>query len=166
MDILSPVWGQVSAPITGLAVQIYIPVKEIHTVHAPISGVVAAINAEEGMLTTEHGRTVFEVPEPKVGKAWIRVDDVEKDLSVAFWLEVGKPQYVTNKVRLDVKTGDRVTAGQEIGEIILGSLAMVHLPSGSVPLVSYDPIAHKGTALAGGITPIAYVPVQSIVDLI
>ncbi len=155
--ILSPVYGQVSKSITDSSVQIHIGLHDVHIVYAPISGIVTAINADNGVLTEEHERIVFEVPEPKVGKAWIEVQGEAVD-TVKFWLEVGKPTYSTNRVELYVKTGDRVKAGQQIGEIILGSLAMVFLPEASIPTVSYDSTTRKGSVLTGGVTVIAYMP--------
>ena len=131
--ITTPVSGQVSewgrayykgsrgGVLHGYYIQILIDVEDPHEVYAPIDGYIKDIQFIEGKFHEK----VFEVEVLKTGKAII---SLEGDVEMHFTLEVGKPRYVTNRIRIDKKIGDYVRQGELIGEILLGSLAYVYFP--------------------------------------
>jgi len=153
MDILSPVWGTVERVTgtreTGISIRIAIAVSDIKKIHAPISGVIEEIKFEEG----EFKHNVFEVPTTKTGRATVFIKG-KKDIRLNFWLEVGEG-YVTNRIKFDKVKGDHVNAGEEIGEILLGSLAELHLPP-STDALTVMSLVQANDKVKGGSSIIAW----------
>jgi len=141
--IVAPTYGKV-VEIRRCSVTIYISVDDDHNVFAPIDGKITKMETFEGEITRY--LKIFKSYEKKKGRVKIFINGC---LSISFWLEVGEG-YVTDRVRLDRFEGDFVSRGENIGEIILGSLSEIHLPESS--LINVE----EGDYLIGGETIIAF----------
>ncbi len=103
-------------------------------------------------------RLQFKTPVTKVGRAVFKIAMENSDWVLPFWVEVGKG-WITHRVALDKPSVEwieggkpvRVEQGEVLGELLLGSLAMVLLPSGS------DVIVDVGDRVDGGRSHIANV---------
>lgn len=90
-------------------------------------------------------RLQFQIPVDKVGRAVFKIAVDNTDWVLPFWVEVGKG-WITRRVALDkpsvewIETGKpvKVRRGDVLGELLLGSLALVLLPTGSEVLVKVD----------------------------
>lgn len=140
--VRSPTSGVVDAINAAKGtITIYISPQDNHDVFAPVSGIVQDIVTENGLWH----RPMFTVPsQVKTGRVRVVLNQ-----GVEFWLEVGKPTYITNRVQLNIDKGSHVYAGERIGEIVLGSLSEVHLP------VSSEILVKPGMPVVGGETAIA-----------
>ncbi len=87
-------------------------------------------------------RWQFNTPVTKVGRAVFKIALENSNWILPFWVEVGEG-WITHRVALDkpsvewIEVGKpvKVRQGEVLGELLLGSLAMVLLPSGSDVLV-------------------------------
>lgn len=138
MSIVSPTFGVVTS-IKNNKITIYIGIEDNHDIYAPISGKISKIKFSEG----EFKRKIFQTYVNKIGRASITINDIK------FWIEVGKPKYVTDRVLLEKELDDKVKQGERIGEILLGSLSEVHLPENTIIKVK------EGDVLIGGETVVA-----------
>ena len=119
ITVVSPVNGVISDVDSrnGL-IQIYISPTDNHTIYAPMTGRITNITHENGSWTKQ----VFQAYEEKTARVTIEIDGI-----MEFWLEVGKPTYITDRIRITKNVGDSIVQGEIIGEILLGSLSEVHL---------------------------------------
>lgn len=87
-------------------------------------------------------RLQFKTPVTKVGRAVFKIA-MENGWVLPFWVEVGKG-WITHRVALDKPSVEwieggkpvRVRQGEVLGELLLGSLALVLLPTDSEVIVS------------------------------
>lgn len=145
--VVSPVYGVVS-DIGDDSITIYIARNDDHRVFAPTSGTVTQIESFQGSWT----RNIFQASVHKTARTTITIQNQHYDLPVSFWLEVGKPKYITDRIRIDKgKTvGEMLTQGEQMGEILLGSLAEVHFNG-----LRHKTLVQRGTKLLGGKSAIA-----------
>ena len=173
-QIVAPTYGFVTE-VTTTKITVYIPRKANHNVFAPAGGWITSIEAFQG----DWLRPIFQSWVKKTGRVIIGMatpitppfssSDADADeipptttqiselndpwMFTEFWLEVGKPKYVTDRVRLDIDTDDRVEAGDKIGEILLGSLSEIHFSDQFV----IEPAVQPGDWVVGGETIVATV---------
>ena len=121
IEVLSPVNGTISN-ITENSIQIYIEPIGNHQIYAPISGTVSNISNVEGSWT----RNIFQTNVNKTGRTEIDITNPIIKNPVSLWLEVGKPKYIVDKIRINITKNDEVKIGELVGEILLGSLAELH----------------------------------------
>ena len=103
-------------------------------------------------------RLQFNTPVTKVGRAVFKIALEDSDWVLPFWVEVGEG-WITHRVALDKPSVEwieggkpvRVRQGDVLGELLLGSLAMVLLPAGS------DVFVWVGKRVLAGQTHIASV---------
>jgi len=157
-DVLSPVSGTVEVAENQL-VHIYIAPDDPHGVFMPASGVVRKIWAERGVfLSPPPGgdariSSIFVAPEWKTEQVHLLIDYAEGALVVQVELEVGHPEYITDTVSLHVREGEAREAGAQIGEILIGSRAIVRYSGDTPPFTTVAPGQH----VEGGRTVIATV---------
>ena len=142
----SGVVEEVSPEIEGPGglVAIYIAPEDDHTIYAPLGGIVRRIWSERGRFVAEALTVVYEAPVTKTEQLHFEIGDDET--LIKFYVEVGKPHYVTDSVALLVEPGWRVDMGQPIGEILLGSRAVIYVPNAQALRVQI------GDRLIGGTT--------------
>jgi phosphatidylserine decarboxylase len=125
--ILSPTYGKViGIDDIRKIITVYISKDDIHNIYAPNSGTITDVTK----FQSEIKRMVFKMEETKIGRVRIQVNK-----SIDFWVEVGYPTYIHNRVLLRKHKGDKIKSGEVIGEIVLGSLSEVHLPREATILV-------------------------------
>lgn len=140
-DVVAPVNGVVVESPDTNSVRIYIAPNDEHTIFAPVDGSITDIRKFNGSWH----RKVFQAYEEKTARV-----TVEFDTNLDFWVEVGKPLYITDRIRLDKGVSGSVIQGEPIGEILLGSLAEVHFLDASFAIT-----AKAGDKVVGGKTGIA-----------
>lgn len=151
--ILSPVNGKIRKVEKGSPryITIYIPVEANHDVHAPVTGTIESMDREKGSIRRSSATvSTFQAESGEIGRLTIGILTPD-GTHVSFFLEVGKPVYVTDRIRINRGLGDKVKSGEVIGEIILGSLARVYLPPGSALV----PFLAKGDQVVAGQTVLA-----------
>jgi hypothetical protein len=142
--IKSPTFGRVEK-VSEEGVLVYIGVDDSHKVFAPVSGIIESINSEKKLFKTiSEDFTLYTAQPPKTERLLVEF----KNPRVAFYLEVGHPEYVTNNVALYYEEGDIVEQSDHIGDILIGSRAMIYMPKG------WKPIVKNGDFLVGGKTTI------------
>lgn len=119
--IVSPVNGIIT-DIGNDHITIYINRTDNHDIYSPISGVLTNILNYKGSWT----RHIFHAEENKIARTTLFIKNPDMDQMISFWLEVGKPKYVTDRILINKNIGDYLIRGEYIGEIILGSLAELH----------------------------------------
>lgn len=139
---VSPVSGIVDG-VDGASstVRFVIRTTDDHEVRAPVPGVVKRVDGEGGVFRGE----LWTVPSPKTERIIFEIGDVE------FALEVGKPKYVTDTIRVDAKVGDRVERGQVVAEILIGSRAEMSVDGA---FGWHDVVVERGDAVVAGVTPV------------
>jgi len=137
-NIISPVNGEIRY-IDDSRITIYISAKDNHKIYAPMSGEISYMSITNGYWERQYYKTIY----GKTGHL-----SVEINKTISFWVEVGKPKYITDTIRVDYKEGDTVEEGQRIGEIIIGSLAEISLPPDAQVMKNIK----KGTKVVGGKT--------------
>lgn len=160
--IKSPTYGTVEK-VNPKSVLIYIAVEDPHGVYAPISGKIKSLKSEDGIflspppfwktdwtkqtgISDASNLSLFTVEPPKTERLWIEIES--KTISVSFYVEVGRPQYITNNVSLYVKVGDNVQTGDHLGDILIGSRAKIYTPK------SWKIVVKLGQKLEGGKTTV------------
>lgn len=121
MNVVSPVYGTISN-ISDNSITIYISPNDNHNIFAPIDGTISEIDIVQGYWK----RRVFHAYEDKIGRTIIYISNICLPEDISFWLEVGKPMYITDRIQLNKDIDDYVKKGELIGEIILGSLCEIH----------------------------------------
>jgi hypothetical protein len=120
MEIVSPTYGRIiEIKEKEKIITIYIDKNDIHTIYSPIDGKVEKIEFINGEFEREN--KIFKTFDLKVGRCIITINQI------TFWIEVGKPKYITDRVLLTIKEGEMVKKSDKIGEILLGSLSEIHL---------------------------------------
>ena len=145
--IVSPVNGIVT-DIGPDTITINIRPNDKHHVYGPLDGLFVDISSQQGSWY----RHVFHANVNKIARTTISIKNIQLNAIISFWLEVGKPKYITDRIRLDRNVGDIIHRGELIGEIILGSLAEVHF--NGLPHQTY---VTRGSILVGGRTVVAYI---------
>lgn len=134
-------------PVEGnLQITIYISPKDNHTIYAPKTGKITNITHFNGKWI----RKVFQADVEKIARVTIEMDPID------FWIEVGKPLYLTDRIRVEKNIGDNVTKGEQLGEIILGSLAELHVKKGTFFILS--PEIKEGKKVIGGQSILCWIP--------
>lgn len=146
MSIVSPVYGEITS-ITNNSIEIYISSSDNHNIFAPISGKITNINLDKGFWKREIQTKYFKTIEYKTGRLTVYIGDVY------FWVEVGKPKYITDTIRFDYNINDDIIQGQNIGEIIIGSLAKIYFPPDKI---KFNDI-YIGKKLEGGISELVFI---------
>jgi phosphatidylserine decarboxylase len=148
LPVVSPVYGVVSR-ISRNTITVYISKDDKHTVYSPISGKITNIASYDGSWY----RKVFTANVNKTSRVTVYLqNDNIKDRQVSFWLEVGKPKYITNRIRMDFEKGSKVSKGLAIGEIILGSLSRMRFGG-----LEHKNMVDVGDVVIGGETVLAQV---------
>ena len=122
-----PIVSQVNGIITKIGedhgkIRIYISPEDNHVIYAPMTGTITNITSKNGKWNREIFKANFQV---KYARVTVEIDEM-----IDFWIEVGKPKYITDRIRVTKKIGDKINVGENIGEIILGSLSEIHLLKG------------------------------------
>ncbi len=138
MSVVSHVNGKIIS-IDKTKIVIYISPSDNHEIYSPISGKITYVSITNGNWVRQYYKTIY----PKTGHLSIEMDD-----KISFWIEVGKPKYITDTIRFDYDKDDVVKQGQIIGEIIIGSLAQMNLP----PNVKLEPNIKINSIVEGGKT--------------
>jgi phosphatidylserine decarboxylase len=121
-------------------VRIYLAPKDPHTIYAPFDGTISRYETFQG----EFRRLVFQSWETKTGRLLVTVQsNAFPNFSIQFWIEVGV-KYITDTVKMLKRQGDAVNQGQEIGEIVMGSLAQMRLPKDATIQVQAHQFIHGG----------------------
>lgn len=118
--IVSPVNGIIESVTEQgniISIRTYIPATSNHNIFSPKDGVIIDVKKFNGEWT----RQIFKAFETKIARLTLVIDDID------FWIEVGKPFYITNRIKILKNKGDQVKQGENIGEILLGSLTEIHL---------------------------------------
>ena len=121
-----PIVAQVSGVITDVdlergSIRIYLPPTGDHTIYSPMSGDITSISSVKGRWKDK----VFQAWEDKIARVTVEIDK-----KIDFWVEVGKPLYITDRIRISKQKNEHVEKGEEIGEVILGSLSEIHILDG------------------------------------
>src|SRR5579863_4981361 len=103
IPIYSPVNGVISE-IKNNNITISIRSTDDHSLYAPLSGTLDGIVNTEGSWT----RNVFQAIVNKIGRADIRIWNDRLNIKLNLWLEVGKPKYITDRIRLTKKINDHM----------------------------------------------------------
>jgi len=122
--ILSPVYGKV-VKIKGLFIQIYISQNDNHDIFSPIYGKINQIYFKNGIFKDDTFHSEYD----HTGRLFIKMENIYGNLK--FIIEVGKPQYITDTIKVSVSENDFLESGQKIGQIIIGSTAYIILPPNS-----------------------------------
>lgn len=139
MILLSPVYGLIQH-IAPKIICFNIRPHDMHSVHAPFDARIVSI--------TPFVRA-YRAPKGEIGRVYITFQSIqEPDFYAVLMLEVGKPLYITDRIRIDVIPQQQVSAGQVIGEILLGSFACLYFPTSIV----LHPRVDVGNYQRGGIT--------------
>ena len=157
IPILSPVHGVISninINIGKNTITIYISPEDNHTIYAPLDGKLIKIKNEQGSWK----RQIFQAYENKIARTILYIKNNKLKEPLSFYLEVGKPKYITDRIRLKdhIKVNRELVEGEEIGEIILGSLSEVHFGN-----LKYSNNINVHDKVIGGKTIIAYVEVET-----
>lgn len=125
-NILSPITGELREDTRGyrgdadFAVGIYVFPEDEHWLYAPVSGKVKWVLAENGAFEVP-GRT-FLAKQHEEGRLRIGiVPDCLLNTVVEILVYVGDPFWVTDRVDLPLKRGEKVEGGKRIGEIVVDS---------------------------------------------
>lgn len=104
-------------------IRIYIPTTANHKIHSPVDGHIVHVEIKEGKWFRTSHLWQYDVTQEKRGQVRLFYDN-----GVDFWIEVGEG-YITHIVRFIPDLTQRLLRAQEqIGQIIIGSLAEVTLP--------------------------------------
>lgn len=144
IPIVSPVNGIITPMSNNKSIRIYISPTDNHDVFSPMDGVITNITTYNGKWT----RQIFEAYIDKIARVTIEINN-----SVNFFIEVGYPEYITDRIRIRKKIGNRVSLGEHIGQIILGSMVELHLQKGQFYIPDY---VRSGLEVVGGQTILAY----------
>lgn len=144
MEIVSPVSGFVDRVDEFGNVLFVIRTTDDHEVRAPVSGEVTRIEGEGGVFEGDR----WTVQAPKTERLTFEIGGIE------FKLEVGKPRYVTDTVRVDAKVGDVVERGHLVAEILLGSRAELVAPSDPY----FEVLVRPGDSVRAGETAVYKLP--------
>ncbi len=147
LGIISPVYGTIS-DIGPDTITIAIKRQDIHTVYAPISGILVDISDYHGSWK----RQIFQAQVNKLARTILSIRNPLIGTYITFWLEVGKPKYVTDRIQIDKNINDKVKQGEQMGKIILGSVAEVHFNH----MYHYN-LVKVGSIVEGGKTIISYI---------
>ena len=137
--VLSPSYGHI-VKANRYRTTIFIPINENHKLFAPISGTIYRIFFKNGKFERE----IFETKLTKRGRMTMFIDDI------IFHAEVGFP-YRVKRIQIYPKEGYYISAGQKIGEILLGSLTEIIYP----PNVKVEPLVKYQEKVIGGQTLIS-----------
>jgi hypothetical protein len=155
--VVSPTYGTVvCADARRGIITIYLAQDDIHKVFAPLSGRVVHLQFCQGKIFRPE--LLFVADAHKDGRAIVTVQH-PTDVCVEFWLEVGHGSYITDRVRLSqgnqtLEVDAQVHKGRQVGEILLGSLAEVHLPMIG-DSIAWRLHVRKGDRVVGGKTVLA-----------
>lgn len=140
--ILAPSYGRVQSA-SKEKIAIFIPYEENHFLFSPIDGKITDIKMEKGTFEKE----VFKA---KVMKRMKVTLDIDGDIPLSFASYVGFP-YRPKRIRIDAQENQDVLKGEEVGEILLGSLSETYFPENVeiIPLVGmFDPVIGGKTKIA------------------
>ena len=137
--------NEITKNLFNRKIRIYIDREDNHEIYAPATGKITNISEEYGKF-----KTVF----PYLNAKEFKSDDMHTgriyffmSIGICFAIEVGKPQYITDTVSLDIEEGDRIEVGEKIGEILIGSTSYIFYND-----TEYKFIQKIGTVLSGGNT--------------
>ena len=131
-------------------VTIYIAKEDDHLVFAPVSGKIHHVFTVNGKFSPETNLFVanpnlpYEMHTGRIYLEWA-------DRRITMALEVGKPKYVTDRVKMSVNFGYEVESGRKIGEILIGSTSYVYYNSYDYRIPESVSL---GTVVVGGMTAI------------
>jgi hypothetical protein len=145
ISIIAPVNGIVT-DIGDDTITIYIRRTDDHNIYSPTSGTLTNIYNYQGSWY----RHIFQADVNKIARTTISIKNPYLNKPISFWLEVGKPKYITDRIRLNKNIGNDLYSGENIGEIILGSLAEIHFNG-----IQHYKTVTKNSILIGGRTLIA-----------
>ena len=151
LNVSSPVSGVIEA--LSNKIHIYIAPEDDHSVFAPISGEIIEITPTTGVFTAPLGSQFKATPNHTERWFLTIMSSVIPNLALRMYVEVGKPQYITDTINFlpNVQLQQHVSQGEKLGEIVIGSRAVVFFPN---PL--------EGTPVQQQLMNI--VPVGSVVD--
>lgn len=138
MNVVAPVNGVVKY-IDEDRITIYISPSDDHKIFSPIDGKITYISITNGYWERHYYKTIYS----KTGHLSIHINN-----QIKFWVEVGKPKYITDTIRVDVSENDIVKQSQILGEILIGSLAEISLP----PNCKIKNNIKEGSKIEGGKT--------------
>ncbi len=136
--IISPVNGEILQLDTE-KITIYISESDNHQIYSPLSGKITYMSITNGSWQRKYYKTIYN----KTGHLTVEINN-----NISFWVEVGKPKYITDTIRMDYNIDDEVEEGQRIGEIIIGSLAEIKIPKSA----KLNKNIKKGSKVVGGET--------------
>lgn len=96
------------------SVGIYISPQDNHTIYAPVDGKIAYIEPNKYQVPQWEG-DIFRARPNAVESLTVMIGPI------TFSVEVGKPVYITDRIKFWKNQGEFVNKGEEIGFIVLGS---------------------------------------------
>lgn len=135
--------NEITKPLFNRKIRIYIDREDNHEIYAPATGRITNISEEHGKFKTVSPYTKkFKSDDMHTGRIYFFMS-----VGICFAVEVGKPQYITDTVSLDIEEGDQIEIGKKIGEILIGSTSYIFYND-----TEYDFIQRSGTVVSGGNT--------------
>jgi len=141
-----PTFGRV-VKIEKNTITTLIDIRDNHLVFSPVDGKLRDLAFLNGVFKHK----IFESVITKKGRAIIQIFDIN-NMDYFIFLEVGEG-YVTNRVRIDIEINQEIERSDIIGEILLGSLSEIRLPS----YKSLRILVNENEKVVGGVTPIAFI---------
>jgi phosphatidylserine decarboxylase len=146
-EILAPLDGKVIgiSDKKGI-VTVYVAPEDSHKIYSPVSGKVVRFEEHYGEWIRPG---YFMVPDQKkTGRLKVYFYDAKCREMIMLLVEVGHGKYITDTIRIDKMVGDKVQAGELIGEIIIGSLYEMRMGEKSKILVKLgDKVVGQKTIL-------------------
>ncbi len=149
--VASPTHGVVRqikvTPLNETIVTIYIAPNDNHEIRAPSNGMITDVQFHQGIFV----RPFFQATETHTGQLVVTIRETSTHIKYEFLVEVGIPPYITDTIRLEavLTTGRTIERDQLLGEIVIGSLAELYIPSVSKLLVREGSVVKAGkTAIA------------------
>lgn len=115
-----------------------------HDIFSPLNGEISSFFLKNGIFKKDE----FDSQNPHNGRLYITIKPNQThqiNQRIVVCLEIGKPEYNTNRIKINVTTYQSVQKGQQIGEILIGSTAYLYYSS-QYYLQYYS--------VVGGLTPI------------
>lgn len=157
---------------------IYITRKSDHRIFMPVDGLLSKPTFQGGKLDNNGHFKQIVIPDPLHPRdvniahtatlTWrIYRDKYSRDYPVILKVHVGKPEYITDEIAMRDYSSDEIyaSAGEQIGEIIIGSRAELYLPKDIFKLskdiyvrnnLTIDNMEKMHDDLVGGQTKLAF----------
>lgn len=124
-NIWCPTNGEISS-VSHTEIQIYIRPTDDHLIFAPLNAKIEQVKMVNGDFINP---TIFHTFEHKTGKLSIILQDQLSGCKFELWILVGKPHFITDRIYFGKKEGQNIERGDQIAEILIGSMAGIKILS-------------------------------------